>query len=815
MGRIGKKAEDVIFLRDGYRMRFNGCYIEEKQGYLNNLVSRCLIVLFLSCANLIALKNAFQLPVNIALIVLSCLVASMLTAVCSRKCRPGIRLAVFMAAVLLLLFILNPAKIENGLILCISDVFQSLEHYYRTEFGYGFIIDGSLPPGECIRNFLILVNFLYAVFLTVLNWNRVRVMASVLPSVAVLVLILNVGKKPAGWAIILYLLAVLFLLILNNQYQSDRIFSYYTVWKQGAIVAAVVILAYLLALPQLGETYYNRDLAAWKTRINQLISDASWGKVTKIFQKDSEDPAGSEVGEVPQGELPLGTVDGIAHSGKIMFTAEVGWEQERDYYLKNFVGSVYENNTWKTEAESFPAELAKYAKEIISRPSKVIQDTLKKSRFYETTIMVSNFGEDASAMLLPEYTKTADLMLTIEDDKVPRLSLDANALVYELCGVNYENTMLLELKPSVLAENSTESSMPEWQEQYEQYVREKYLQIPDTMERFQQEFSGVKVKIEDQEYDLTADRDMLLEQYGMQVYVNYIRGYLNDYAYSLQPGACPQGEDFVEDFLFQKKQGYCMHFATAAAMMFRQFGIPARYVSGYLVEQELFVRDRPGSSTAQVPDENAHAWVEIYQSGLGWVPVEVTTGFEPETEETTPAVQEETTTESAEEATTEEESMTDPQTTTTETPAAQQTDSVNIPWKWIFLGIGLICLPLLLWYGFSLYRKLRLRPGKRGSDPLKLQRRVFRILSGKQARLTETMSKEEILAEVEKLWGSEAKKQTAAWLRLLERGFYSRGGMEPGVVRALERRTDALLERIYPECGLWQRFLIKYIWCLF
>ena len=79
----------------------------------------------------------------------------------------------------------------------------------------------------------------------------------------------------------------------------------------------------------------------------------------------------------------------------------------------------------------------------------------------------------------------------------------------------------------------------------------------------------------------------------------------------------PDGEDFVNYFLTESKQGYCMHFASAAALLLRELGYPARYVSGFTAD---VVRGR----TTSVPDSAAHAWVEVYLEGYGWYPVEVT-----------------------------------------------------------------------------------------------------------------------------------------------------------------------------------------------
>ena len=84
--------------------------------------------------------------------------------------------------------------------------------------------------------------------------------------------------------------------------------------------------------------------------------------------------------------------------------------------------------------------------------------------------------------------------------------------------------------------------------------------------------------------------------------------------------ATPEGEDFAEYFLTTGR-GYCMHFATAATLLLREMGVPARYVTGY-------VADVRRGETVEVPDYAAHAWVEIYLSGYGWYPVEVTPGYD-------------------------------------------------------------------------------------------------------------------------------------------------------------------------------------------
>lgn len=98
----------------------------------------------------------------------------------------------------------------------------------------------------------------------------------------------------------------------------------------------------------------------------------------------------------------------------------------------------------------------------------------------------------------------------------------------------------------------------------------------------------------------------------------------SDASYTLTPGRAPLNEDIVEYFLFESHEGYCVHFASAATLMYRLCGVPARYASGYALEPADFTQQEDGSWRAEVTDESAHAWTEIFLEDCGWTPVEVT-----------------------------------------------------------------------------------------------------------------------------------------------------------------------------------------------
>ena len=99
-----------------------------------------------------------------------------------------------------------------------------------------------------------------------------------------------------------------------------------------------------------------------------------------------------------------------------------------------------------------------------------------------------------------------------------------------------------------------------------------------------------------------------------------LRTWLRTFTYSTQApgdGRSDGSEDAILQFL-QRKSGYCVHFASAMAVMARTLGIPARVAVGFLPG----TTGGDGNWTVRVSD--AHAWPELYFSGAGWVRFEPT-----------------------------------------------------------------------------------------------------------------------------------------------------------------------------------------------
>ncbi len=105
----------------------------------------------------------------------------------------------------------------------------------------------------------------------------------------------------------------------------------------------------------------------------------------------------------------------------------------------------------------------------------------------------------------------------------------------------------------------------------------------------------------------------------------FIKNYLLTHGtYTQSPGRIPLGREPIEYFLFESQRGYCQHFASAATLLYRMYGVPARYAMGFAVRPSDFVKKEDGMYYAVVTDGNAHAWPEIFDDEMGWTPVEVT-----------------------------------------------------------------------------------------------------------------------------------------------------------------------------------------------
>ncbi len=138
------------------------------------------------------------------------------------------------------------------------------------------------------------------------------------------------------------------------------------------------------------------------------------------------------------------------------------------------------------------------------------------------------------------------------------------------------------------------------EKQYSEYAHSYYTRLPDSTRNTLSQLC-TSLGFESGQDDIIAR------------IADYVRS-IGEYDVNTNPYP---SEDYAVYFLTAEHRGYCIHFATAAAALYRCLQIPARVCEGYLVNIQ-------SGQTVTVTGADAHAWVEVYQRGIGWIPVEVT-----------------------------------------------------------------------------------------------------------------------------------------------------------------------------------------------
>lgn len=148
---------------------------------------------------------------------------------------------------------------------------------------------------------------------------------------------------------------------------------------------------------------------------------------------------------------------------------------------------------------------------------------------------------------------------------------------------------------------------------YPEEITSTYLQLPESLPAGVGELAKEITTDDGNSYDKAKSIE------------SYFSG--NGFEYNIEDVAVPTGnEDYVAQFLFETKKGYCDNFSTSMVVMLRTLGIPARWVKGFTQGeyQEMLDDDY---RLYEVTNANAHSWVEVYFPEVGWVPFEPTQGF--------------------------------------------------------------------------------------------------------------------------------------------------------------------------------------------
>ncbi len=329
-------------------------------------------------------------------------------------------------------------------------------------------------------------------------------------------------------------------------------------------------------------------------------------------------------------------------------------------YLKYCVGEIYSGNTWSIPEESvYETEIFDLFEQTGYYPQEFLYGNVSPfsshkqitMEFLHVTELLSKclpygFAEN-DAVAFNQDNRASEFASTYEivyDQNYEDLLLESSQFLLtgeeihpSLCRPEQQaafRTLLEEAPPSVLqftvppggyaagTSASLEASLL-CHYGYKEYVLAQDLQIPDTpaMQHVREAYAPLLNSFSYQ----TASASEIIA--FMQELRETVCGSMS---YTLAPGRTPPAEDFVEFFLLKNQKGYCMHYATAGVLLARMAGIPARYCEGYMVDPdenniiETMNKDGSTAYTFDVLDSNAHAWVELYIDGWGWVPFEFT-----------------------------------------------------------------------------------------------------------------------------------------------------------------------------------------------
>ncbi len=379
----------------------------------------------------------------------------------------------------------------------------------------------------------------------------------------------------------------------------------------GMIVAIITFLTFALGNYIVDKTGYNRPEDIKQLRSNFKINVAD---LIDYLLGDEKD------GSLREGKLyKLGDRE---IKNRHYLTVKSQFAEQT--YLRGYVGGEYTGETWETPtiepsyewlAETFEssglypqnmqgkalAEIAEHNNLVKASTSNITISNLRRKKDYAYTMyipLISNSFNLSGDHLIAPKNKT-------------EYSYTAFTNVGSLFMVNTSN----------IYNDKTYASI--WKE-YTKYVKYTYTKVPSGLSQIETIVEGL-AKGTGYGYENKG-----IAQSNMAI-AERIREYLKtNIEYSLTTPALPEGEDFVSWLLFDNKKGYSSHFATAMAVMLRMADVPTRYVEGYVITPEDFkksVANADGSITTELTDINAHAWVEIYESNYGWIPIDATPGF--------------------------------------------------------------------------------------------------------------------------------------------------------------------------------------------
>lgn len=387
----------------------------------------------------------------------------------------------------------------------------------------------------------------------------------------------------------------------------------------------------------------------------------------KTFQKDLEDTIASFSWDRLVGDRQAVSNRKPVYADRVALVVTADAKPQESLYLREFYGTEYRNGTWIQTKDDFERGCRENGIDIEAGQRYLA------GAVYDYLVRQNIFGE---ANHIPIYSSTVGM----EDDYSAYYSSFGGEDVSDInCSISYKQSMgssaLFPYYADALGEKSeelegdflvkkgvftgkTEMSIADFPHEMLETLFHSILEIKDCQDNWEEEGREFFQWYNNYAADYTSGSEMVptAEEVAQQLiddansapsgwflsystpgkYSSNNRYFLARATAAYLKGKCSyrlnlesdtKGKDVVEYFLSESHEGYCMHFASAGALILQEMGVPARYVSGYIVKSGNFELQEDGTYRAEVQDNCAHAWVEIYLDNLGWIPVEMTPGY--------------------------------------------------------------------------------------------------------------------------------------------------------------------------------------------
>lgn len=396
------------------------------------------------------------------------------------------------------------------------------------------------------------------------------------------------------WYLVAYLFFALILIIRlvylhrRQKWQSENTYipsNISAIFSRVAIVATLALLALVWVTPV--------EAKSFQGAVN------AWEQLKRPFKeiRDNFENAfaslQSSVGIVPEfysSSLDLG--QGVSLSDNQLFsvlTPKNAPEGTRFYWRVRAYETFEEGQWTSTASNNISIEPAqndlRFPEEPGRKPSQYV--------FYFTTVRPITTLFLAPQPLWVSVPAQAELVYNA-DNTADILAIKADP--YLIAGSSYQVRASI-AGTTVLAMQNAGEDYPEW-------VTKRYLQLP----------TSITQRTKDLALQITQDQPTPYDK--ANAITNYLR---NSIKYTETIPAPPAGQDVVDWFLFDHKEGFCNYFATSQVILLRSLGVPSRLAAGYAQGEPVEL-----SETYVVKQRDAHAWPEVYFPGLGWIEFEPT-----------------------------------------------------------------------------------------------------------------------------------------------------------------------------------------------